>query len=153
MKILIDADSCPKDARELILRTAKKRKIETVFAANRAIPGISGENTSMIICPVTDNSADDSLTEIAVPGDLAVSRDLALAKRLLEKGAVVIDDRGRTFTSENINELLSLRDFTVALAENGLGTERTANYSKKDLKKFADSLDRELTKINNKNKK
>ena len=147
MKILVDADSCPREARELVLRTAKRRGIEVVFAANRPIPGIGGKNTKMEICPATDNAADDRLTELAEPGDLAVSRDLALAKRLLEKGAAVIDDRGRTFAKENINELLSIRDFTVALAENGLGAERTANYGKKELKTFADSLDRLLTKL------
>jgi len=147
MKILIDADSCPKAARELALRTAKKRKIKIVFAANRLIPGVSGENTEMEICPVGDNSADDRLVEITEKGDLAVSRDIPLAKRLLEKGAAVIDDRGRTFTQNNINELLSLRNFTVGLAENGLDFERTPNYGKNELKTFADSLDRLLTKM------
>ena len=147
MRILVDADSCPRDARELVLRTAKKRNIEVIFAANRKIPGIEGGNAKMEICPAGDNAADDRLAEIALPGDLAVSRDLALAKRLLEKGAAVIDDRGRAFTPDNINELLSIRNFTVALAENGLGTERTANYGKKELKSFADSMDRLLAKL------
>jgi uncharacterized protein YaiI (UPF0178 family) len=146
MKILVDADSCPKDARELALRTARRRGIQVVFAANRPIPGVSGENIVMEICPPGENTADDRLVELAVTGDIAVSRDLALAKRLLEKNAVVIDDRGRLFTLDNINELLSLRNFTVALAENGLGTERTASYGKKELKAFADSLDRQITK-------
>jgi uncharacterized protein YaiI (UPF0178 family) len=146
MKILVDADSCPRGARELALRTARRRGIQTVFAANRPMPGVSGENIVMEICPPGENAADDRLVELAAPGDIAVSRDLALAKRLLEKNAVVIDDRGRLFTLDNINELLSLRNFTVALAENGLGTERTANYGKKELKAFADSLDRQITK-------
>ncbi|MCL2126848.1 MAG: DUF188 domain-containing protein [Treponema sp.] len=147
MKILVDADSCPRDARNLILRACGQRGIKAVFAANRPIPGINGENAVMEICPASDNAADNRLVELACRGDLAVSRDLALAKRLLEKGAVVIDDRGRAFTRENINELLSLRDFTVGLAENGLGAERTANYGKKELKAFADSLDRLLVKL------
>jgi uncharacterized protein YaiI (UPF0178 family) len=146
MKILVDADSCPRDARELTLRCSRRRGIQVVFAANRPIPGLFGENIVMEICPPGENAADDRLVELAVSGDIAVSRDLALAKRLLEKDAVVIDDRGRLFTLDNINELLSLRNFTVALAENGLGTERTASYGKKELKAFADSLDRQLTK-------
>ncbi|MDR0289540.1 MAG: DUF188 domain-containing protein [Treponema sp.] len=147
MKILVDADSCPKEARELILRTVMRRGIKAIFAANRPIPGIDGENIVMEICPPSENAADNRLVELAEPGDLAISRDLALAKRLIEKNAAVIDDRGRAFTRENINELLSLRDFTVGLAENGLGMERTANYGKKDRKAFADSLDRQLVKL------
>jgi len=147
MKILVDADSCPKGARELALRAALRRGIPAVFAANRPIPGIIGENIVMEICPPGENSADNRIAELAEKGDLAVSRDLALAKRLLEKGVVVIDDRGRTFSLDSINELLSLRDFTVYLAENGLGIERTANYGKKERKAFADSLDRQLVKL------
>jgi len=147
MKILVDADSCPRDARELILRTVRRRGIPAIFAANRPIPGITEEeNVVMEICPPEQNAADNRLVELAVPGDLAVCRDLALAKRLLEKGATVIDDRGRVITHNNINELLSLRDFVVGLAENGLDTERTASYGKKERKAFADSLDRQLAK-------
>jgi uncharacterized protein YaiI (UPF0178 family) len=152
MKILVDADSCPRDARELILRTAARLGIHAVFAANRPIPGIGGKNTAMEICPPGENSADNRLVELAEPGDLAISRDLVLAKRLLEKGAAVIDDRGRVFTHNNINEMISLRNFMVGLAENGMDAERTASYDKKDRKAFADSLDRQLVKLKNTDK-
>jgi uncharacterized protein YaiI (UPF0178 family) len=148
MKILVDADSCPKDARELTLRTVRRRGISAIFAANRPIPGIDGTHLTMEICPPGENSADDRIVALAEPGDLAVTRDLALAKRLLENGVVVIDDRGRVLSRDNINELLSLRNFVVGLAENGMGVERTANYGKKERKAFADSLDRQLTKLN-----
>jgi uncharacterized protein YaiI (UPF0178 family) len=131
MKILVDADSCPKGARELVLRTSMRRGIPAVLAANRPLPGIEGENIVMEVCPPGENSADNRIVELAEPGDLAVSRDLALVKRLLEKGVAVIDDRGRVFSRDSINELLSLRDFTVGLAENGLDYERTETYGKK----------------------
>ena len=147
MKILVDADSCPRDARELTLRTARRRGLTAIFAANRPIPEINGENVFMEICLPGENSADNRIVELAEAGDLAVCRDLALAKRLLEKKVAVIDDRGRVFTHDNINELLSLRDFVVGLAENGMGVERTASYGKKERKSFADSLDRQLVKL------
>ena len=143
MKILIDADSCPKPVRELVLRRAKKLKLRIIFAANRQIPQAVG--AEMEICPVKENSADDRMVEISEKGDLAITRDVPLAKRLVEKSVSVIDDRGRVFTADNINELLSMRNFKVGLADNGLETERTANYGKRELKTFADSLDRTLT--------
>ena len=147
MKILVDADSCPKDARELVLRAARRLGISAVFAANSPLPGIGGENTVMEVCPAEDDSADNRIVALAAAGDLSVTRDLALAKRLLEKDVVVMDDRGRVFSRDSINELLSLRDFTVSLAENGLGLERTASYGKKERQSFADSLDRQLVKL------
>jgi uncharacterized protein len=143
MKILVDADSCPKPVRELVLRRAKKLKLRIVFAADRQIPEVSG--AQMEICPIKENSADDRIVEMSVKGDLAITRDVPLAKRLVEKSVSVIDDRGRVFTADNINELLSIRNFKVGLADNGLETERTANYGKKELKTFADSLDKTLT--------
>jgi len=149
MKILVDADSCPKDARELVLRRAAKLDITVIFAANRVIPGAEGKTrVIMEVCASGENSADDRIVELAEKGDIAVTRDVPLAKRLVEKNIEVIDDRGRVFSIDNINELLSLRNFIVGLADNGLEIERTANYGKKELKLFADSLDRILTKRN-----
>jgi len=147
MKILIDADSCPKAARDLVLRRALKLNIRIIFAANRPIPDSQG--AEMELCPITLNSADDRIVELSEEGDLAITRDVPLAKRLVEKNVNIIDDRGRTFTANNINELLSLRNFAVGLADNGLEIERIANYGKKELKTFADSLDRLLTKYKN----
>jgi uncharacterized protein len=144
MKILVDADSCPKAARDLAVRRAAKLKLRVIFAANRLIPD-AGE-AEMEICPNRENSADDRIVELSQEGDIVITRDVPLAKRLVEKGASALDDRGRVFSRGSINEALSLRNFTVALAENGLGVERKAGYGKKELKTFADSLDRILTK-------
>ena len=146
-----------------MLRRAAKLGIRLIFAANRRIPGsqanCSQANCSqdasqtggaeMEICPSSENSADDRIVELAECGDLVISRDVPLAKRLIEKDVMVIDDRGRVFTANNINELLSLRNFMVGLADNGLGIERTANYGKKELKSFADSLDRIVSRTLN----
>lgn len=142
----MDADSCPRPVRDLILRSAKKKGTPLFFAANRPIPGIDNSVT-MEICPQETGAADDRIAELAKPGDLAITRDLPLAERLVDSGICVLDDRGRIYTKENINYFRSLRDFTVGLAENGAVIERTANYSKKDFKKFADSFDRELNKL------
>jgi uncharacterized protein YaiI (UPF0178 family) len=143
MKILVDADSCPKQVRELVLRRAKRNNARIIFAANRQIP--ESDEAEMEICSDKENSADDRLVELAEKGDIVITRDVPLAKRLVEKFVSVIDDRGRIFTADNINELLSIRNFKVNLANNGLEIERIANYGKKELKSFADALDRTLT--------
>ena len=150
MKILVDADSCPGPARELLLRTAARTGIRTIFAANRPLPGIGGGAAVMEICPPGKDSADNRILGLAEKGDLAVTRDIPLASRLVEASVMVMDDRGRVYTGENIRERLSLRDFMVGLAENGLGTERAANYGRKELKAMADSLDRLLARTKKK---
>ena len=127
----------------MVLRFSSRLKIKTVFAANRPIPG----DVQMELCPVVDGAADDRIVALARPGDLVLTRDLPLAERLVDAGVTVLDDRGRVFTKENIKERRSIRDFVVGLAENGLDTERTASYGRKELNAFANSLDRELTRL------
>jgi uncharacterized protein YaiI (UPF0178 family) len=153
VKILVDADSCPGPARELLLRTAARTGVKTIFAANRLLPGVGkgagstdGGVVVMELCPPGKDSADNRILSLAEKGDLAVTRDIPLANRLVEASVTVMDDRGRVYTRENIRERLSLRDFMVGLAENGLGMERAANYGRKELKAMADSLDRLLAR-------
>jgi len=144
MKFLVDADSCPKSARDLVIRRAKKLDVRVIFAANRQI---EADGAEMEICSNRENAADDRIVELAEKGDIVITRDIPLAKRLVEKEAAALDDRGRVFDKNNINELLSLRNFKVGLADNGLDIDRIANYGKKELKLFADSLDRLITKL------
>ena len=142
--IFVDADSCPREARDMVLRFSSRLKIKTIFAANRPIPA---EGFQMELCPPGEGAADDRIVALARSGDLVLTRDLPLAERLVEAGVTVLDDRGRVFTKENIRERRSIRDFVVGLADNGLETERTASYGKKDLNAFANSLDRELSRL------
>jgi uncharacterized protein YaiI (UPF0178 family) len=145
MKILVDADSCPRAAREMILRSSARTGIGAVFAANRPIPGIDG--AAMELCPPGEGAADDRIAELAEPGDLVITRDIPLAARLVEASVAVLDDRGSLYTRENIRERLSLRDFAVGLAENGAGKPRIPSYGKRELKAFADGLDRVLVRL------
>jgi uncharacterized protein YaiI (UPF0178 family) len=145
MRILVDADSCPAAARRVILKAAEKRRIQAIFAANRVIPGVEGDFAVMALCSEKIDAADDYIEAIAEQGDMAITRDVPLANRLVGKGISVIDDRGHIFTQENIRAQLSIRNFQVGLALNGARIIRTEIYGKKELKMFADSFDRLLT--------
>ena len=145
MQILVDADSCPREARKMVLRFAGRLGIKTVFAANRPIPGLP-KTATMELCPEGEGEADKRIVELARPGDLVLTRDLPLAEKLVEGGIAVLDDRGRVFTRENIRQLRSVRDFLVGLADNGLDIERIPSYGREELNALANSLDRELTR-------
>ena len=157
MQILVDADSCPRAAREMILRFSARLGIKSVFAANHPIPGLPKpddnqkqealESAIFELCPPGEGAADRRILELAKKGDLAITRDLPLAEQLVDAGVMVLDDRGRTFTKENIREMRSIRDFTVGLADNGLDFDRTPSYGKKELSSLANTLDRELSRL------
>jgi uncharacterized protein YaiI (UPF0178 family) len=144
VKILVDADSCPRAARELVLRAAKRSGIRAIFAANRPIPGLGD---FMELCPPGEGAADDRIVELAQQGDLVITRDIPLANRLVEQDIAVIDDRGNLYNRENIRERLSLRNFMVDLANSGLAPERSSSYGKKEIQALANSLDRILTRL------
>ena len=146
MQILVDADSCPRAAREMVHRFSARLDIKCIFAANRPIPGLP-ETAVMELCPSGEGAADNRIVELAGPEDLVLTRDLPLAERLVDLSITVLDDRGRVFTKENIRSLRSIRDFTVSLAENGLEYERIPSYGRKEINDLANSLDRELSRL------
>jgi uncharacterized protein YaiI (UPF0178 family) len=148
VKILVDADSCPREVRETVIRAAVRTGTQVIFAANRPPPGIAtGGLVTMELCPPGEDSADNRIAALASPGDLVLTRDVPLASRLVAASVSVIDDRGGAYTADNIRERLSLRDFMVDLAESGLGAERRRVYGRKELQTFAGSFDRTLTRL------
>lgn len=143
----VDADSCPRQVRDLIGKTAERRGITARFVANRSIPLPSSKFCEMILSAATPDAADDYIVDHADSRDLVVTRDIPLAKRLVDKGIRVINDRGNVYTELNINERLSMRNLMLELFNNGITPEKTGQFGRKELQDFANALDREVTKL------
>lgn len=146
MTLWVDADACPGAAKELIIRAARRLELRTVFVANKwiSVPDV-GYITHCRIGMDFD-AADRYIGEHAEPGDIAVTQDIPLASDLTLKGVVVISPRGELFTQENIGERLSIRNFMQDIREAGGITPGPRQYDRKDRQRFADTLDRELTR-------
>jgi uncharacterized protein YaiI (UPF0178 family) len=148
--IWVDADSCPTDVRELIVRFVVRLKIPCNFVANRQIPLPQySKKTNLITMIITDNSegsADDFIVSNVEPNDLVITRDIPLAARLIEKKITTINDRGKLFTSESIREDLSIRNFNYQLFTMGIQLDKTNKFNKKNLNDFANCFDREIQK-------
>ena len=146
-RIWLDADSCPGAVRGVIKRAAEREKIECIFVANRPIPFGRSDMVKMSVVSSAEGAADDNICEKILPGDLAVTRDIPLAARLLDRGAVVMNDRGEQFTVENIREKLSLRDFMYEMRFSGITEPGNRQFGLGEVKKFAACFDRELRKL------
>lgn len=144
--IWVDADSCPALVRDLIIRFSKRLSLDCYFVANRQISIPKASNFKMIITEATKDAADNYIVENASKSDIVITRDILLAERLLEKEVTTINDRGFSFTKENIKEKLSMRNFNLELFECGLIGEKTSNFGKKELNDFANCFDREIQK-------
>lgn len=152
MRLWIDGDSLPKDLRAFLLRRAGGSRgsgkfPELVFVSAKRLPDIPSALSR--IAEAGPDAADSLIEAEAAPGDLVVTRDIVFAERLALLGIAVINDRGELFTRENAAERRSMRDAALQLRTLGLappspkGSQRTA----RELKSFADSLDRLLSKI------
>ena len=148
MRIWVDADAAPRDVKDIVSRASLRLQLETHLVANQRLqtPANNPLVTSIRV-PGGPDVADDYIAEHAEPGDLAITADIPLASRLVEKGIKTIDPRGTVYTSENIGERLSVRDFMDQLRSTGVETGGPAGYGPKDKQAFASSLDRVLTRL------
>ncbi|MFZ0931204.1 MAG: YaiI/YqxD family protein [Syntrophobacteraceae bacterium] len=147
MTLWVDADACPGAIKELIIRSARRLKIPAVFVANKyiSIPESSFVTSRRI--GVEPEAVDMYITENARAGDVAVTQDIPLASVLVPRGVTVISTRGELFTEENIGERLSIRNFMQDLREAGGITPGPKEFATKDRQRFADTLDRVLSRL------
>lgn len=175
LSLFVDGDSVPTVIRAVILRRILKQQIPTIFAADRKLKDVqvaSEEETarlrreakaegmadpkelkklkgclSYVVVPTGDGSADDWLVGHMTLPALAVTHDIPLAARLIEKGAVVLDDRGNIYDEHNIAPRLSERDINTQLREWGVQSEHTQRMDQRQLKAFSDAFDMTLQKL------
>jgi len=145
MRIYVDCDSCPMQVREVVVRAAERTGCVSFFVANHTIPHGTNAYTYNILVEEGKDKADDYIVKHATRRDIAVTRDILLAERLIERGVDVINDRGNRYTQENIRERVSLRNYMLELAQNGLKTEESSSFGKKELFQFANAFDALLT--------
>ena len=175
LKLYIDADSCPKNLRQIILKAVMRHNLEAFFVADRMLKDVQvayEEHTrqlrkaasekngghgaelraiksricSIVVQPGAD-SADDWIVEHAQLPALAITHDIPLASRLVEKGLVVLDDRGNVYTTENMASRLSIRNIMTEFREMGIYSERHSSFSPKQVKAFSDAFDAQLTAL------
>ncbi len=165
--IYADADSLPKALRPVVMRASVRIGCKLFFVADRSLPDVMAfisrdtfrrrteaggdrsikSNVKMCVVPSGENSADDYIVENAGPSCLCITHDIPLAARLLEKGCTVIDDRGSSYTPDNIKSLLTGREVNNQLREAGIFALQQSRQGRENTKLFSDNLDRTLTRM------
>jgi hypothetical protein len=146
LKIWIDADAAPREAKEVVFRAALRLEIPTVLVANQRLTlPLNNPHLSAVRVQGGPDVADRHIADHAEAGDIAVTADIPLAATLVECGVVVIDPRGELYSEENVRERLSIRDFMDSLRSTGVETGGPKPYTDRDKRSFADALDRTLT--------
>jgi hypothetical protein len=147
VRVWIDADACPRAARDQVVKFALKRKFEVVLVAGQPQPRPAFACVRLIVVPSGPDAADDYLVEHAEPGELVICSDVPLADRLVKKGVLALDPRGREFDERNMGERLAVRNLFTDLREQGQVGGGQGAYGERDRQAFANALDRLLTQM------
>jgi uncharacterized protein YaiI (UPF0178 family) len=146
VQIWVDADACPGEVKELLYRTAERRKIKVTLVANQSMWIPRSEFIAALLVPGGMNMADRRIVELVEPGDLVITADVPLAADVVAKGGQVIGPRGELYTDANVGERLAVRNMLDGLRGAGQIMGGPANFSPRDRQAFANQLDRWLTK-------
>lgn len=146
MQIWIDADACPNVIKEILFRASLRTKTTLTLVANQAISSPPSIFIKKMIVPGGFDVADNKIVECLAPGDLVITADIPLADAVITKGGFALNPRGEMYTSANIKQRLSMRNFSEGLRSTGVRTGGPAVFSKKEIQTFANSLDVFLNK-------
>jgi uncharacterized protein YaiI (UPF0178 family) len=147
MRVWIDADACPRQARDQVVKFALKRQLDVLMVAGQSQVKPAFACVKLIVVPAGPDAADDYLVEHALPGELVICSDVPLADRLVKKGVAALDPRGREFDERNMGDRLAVRNLFTELREQGQVGGGQAPYADKEKQAFANSLDRILTRL------
>ena len=136
MHIWVDADACPRMIRDIILRAAERRAIATTLVANASLSLPPSPHVRSVRVPGGFDEADKYIENAVAAGDLVITADIPLADAVVTKGCIALNPRGELYSSSNIKERLSMRNFSDALRGSGVSTGGPSTLSKKEIQDF-----------------
>jgi uncharacterized protein YaiI (UPF0178 family) len=146
MHIWVDADACPAAIKEILFRVAERREIGLTLVANQLMRVPPSRFVRSVQVPKGADVADAEIVRLLAPGDLVVTADIPLAADVLAKGGDALNPRGEFYTVHNIEQALTMRKFMEELRSGGVDTGGPPAFNQADRKRFADQLDRHLTR-------
>ncbi len=142
--LYIDGDACPVKAETI--RIAERHNLIVFLVSNSGMRTGTNPNVKNVMVSDGADAADDWIAEHIEAGDIAITADIPLAARCLEKSAQVLGPTGRAFTPENIGSALASRELNQHLRETGIMTGGNAQFSKADRSRFMNQLEQAIRK-------
>jgi uncharacterized protein YaiI (UPF0178 family) len=146
LTIWVDADACPAAIKEILFRTAKRLKVQTVLVANGGMRIPKSPFIRLLTVPHGADEADHRIIELMNRDDLVVTGDIPLASRVVEKGGIAIGTRGQLYDEASVHGRLATRNLMEQLRSAGVETGGPKPLDSKDVQAFANQLDKILTR-------
>jgi uncharacterized protein YaiI (UPF0178 family) len=140
MKLWIDGDSCPREALQAALDAHRGNVLQVEVVADRSIKGVIESGAVLTVIPGGTGAVDAKLIREVQPGDLVLTRDLRLGLGLMDKGATVLNDRGRVWTVKDLKLRLEEAEIMLAMRNGGVARNHRSSYTREDARKFFESM-------------
>lgn len=115
-KVLVDADGCP--VVDLTIAAAKRFGLPILLICDTSHI-MQREGAETITVSKGADAVDFVLVNKVDKGDIVVTQDYGLAAMVLAKRGVPIDQNGRVYSEENIDQLLHGRHIAKKIRQSG----------------------------------
>ncbi|NWJ41603.1 MAG: YaiI/YqxD family protein [Geothrix sp.] len=139
-RIFVDADACP--VKDEIFRVAQRYALKVLVVSNSMLrlprhPLIE----AVVVAKGQFDGADDWIVEQITDRDIAVTADIPLAARCLEKGARALDAKGKVYSPDSIGDALASRELMAHLRAMGEMGGGPPPFTARDRSTFLQRLD------------
>ena len=138
MKIIIDADACPKQVLEISKSLGKQHNIEVYTVANF---NHDIKNKYHIVVDNNAQEADLKIMNMTNKDDIVITQDWGLAAMVISKKAVCLNPFGVQYDASNMDFLLEEREMKAKLRRSGGRTKGPKKRVPKNDLRFRDILE------------
>ncbi len=146
MKIVVDADACPKAVLQLCRQIGSNYAVPvwTVASFNHNI--VSDHH---VIVGSASQEADIKIINLTEPGDIVITQDWGLASMVLGRAAYCLSPVGKEYQPARIEFLLEERELKAKFRRGGGRTKGPGKRTQEDDRRFAAVLEGIIIRIIN----
>jgi len=144
VKIIIDADACPKTVLNICLNLGRQYGIAVWTVASYKHNIVSDHHLTV---DSDSQEADLKIINIAAENDIVITQDWGLAAMLLGKEAKVVNPVGREYRSEKIEFMLEEREIKAKARRSGVRTRGPGKRTAKDDRRFHQCLENIIIRL------
>lgn len=142
MKIYIDADACP--VKDVVIELGQEYGIRVVMVCSVSHFSDKFKNVESVIVDNIPEAADMAIVNRVKEGDILITQDYGLASLVLAKKCKVLHHSGKSYTNENIDNLLLKRHISSEIRKSGGRTKGPKAFTTEDKQRFKLALARLL---------
>ncbi|QEX19277.1 UPF0178 protein [Hypericibacter terrae] len=142
LEIFVDADACP--VKDEVILVAERHGLPVHMVGNTWMRLGGSQSVNRVVVTDGFDAADNWIVEHVGAGDIAITADIRLAARCLERGARVLGPTGKPFTESGIGMALAMRDLNEFLRDSGEIRGGGPSFAKKDRSRFLEALEQAI---------